>query len=314
MATFTNFLGSGLQASLGLNEIREDLIDEITNVDPTDTPLFSMASNVRAKGVFHEWPMDALAAASGSGATEGSTFSGAALTRPTRGNNWCQILRKDFAVTLTEEEVVKAGIDSMLAFQRVKAMKELARNTEVALIQNTATSIDPRQLGGIATFITTNTQLSGAATLTQANFHALQELVFNQSGVNPDLCLLHPRHKMHVSTWYSSVTREMGNLSQSLGVAITEVITDFGPMRFAMERYVATFPFSATQPATGYEGYLLPLQLVRKAWLCPTRSFELAQDGDLLPAMLHHELTLEVLAQKACGRFRAGTTAPTYPT
>lgn len=41
---------------------REDLSDIITNISPTETPLYSMFGKATAKATYHEWIEDSLAA------------------------------------------------------------------------------------------------------------------------------------------------------------------------------------------------------------------------------------------------------------
>lgn len=309
MATFANVLSvAGLTTLVPSRDIREDLVALIKNVDPVDTPLFSMSGDTRARSVFHEWGNDDLAAAAITSATEGATFTAGVLTRPTRVTNVCAIFRKDFAVTYTEKEIAHITGEDPSAYHMAKKMKEMARDTEAALVQSiTANLTQPRTLKGLSGFITTNSVAGTVASiLSRQNFFDLQRTVHSASGVQPGLALLHPTHKQVVSSWYTSITREMGNLSQSLGVTITEAVTDFGPVRFAMERYVLS-PNSTT-----YTGYLVPIEMVKKAWLQPTFSVQQKDDGDMTPYMLMQELTLEYGHEKAFGRFTASTITATF--
>jgi hypothetical protein len=43
---------------------KEDLSNVIERIDPADTPIFSNAKKVTTKGVFHEWQVQELTAAS----------------------------------------------------------------------------------------------------------------------------------------------------------------------------------------------------------------------------------------------------------
>jgi hypothetical protein len=42
---------------------REDLLDKIYNISPTDVPLQSMSDDATAKATLHEWQTEALTAA-----------------------------------------------------------------------------------------------------------------------------------------------------------------------------------------------------------------------------------------------------------
>ncbi len=51
--------------------IREDLLDIITNISPTEVPFQSMIGSGTAKGTFHEWQIDSLEAPTDTKAIEG---------------------------------------------------------------------------------------------------------------------------------------------------------------------------------------------------------------------------------------------------
>jgi hypothetical protein len=60
-----------------------------------------------------------------------------AVVPTTRYNNYCQISTKNFIVARTENIVNKAGREKEIDYQTIKKTKEIKRDIEVALIQNT---------------------------------------------------------------------------------------------------------------------------------------------------------------------------------
>src|SRR5471032_3286570 len=54
---------------------REDLVDEIYNISPTDTPFQANIGKVKARAVLHEWQPDALAAAAANAQLEGDDMT-----------------------------------------------------------------------------------------------------------------------------------------------------------------------------------------------------------------------------------------------
>jgi hypothetical protein len=60
-----------------------------------------------------------------------------AVSPSTRWGNYTQISTKNFVISDTEEVVDKAGRKSEIAFQKMKKTKEILRDQEVALCQNT---------------------------------------------------------------------------------------------------------------------------------------------------------------------------------
>lgn len=118
--------------------IAEDFEDVINNVNPTDTPMYSMAKKKKATGKYHQWQVESLAAATANKQLEGDDATFATLTATTVVGNYCQIARKTVQISGTYDAVKKYGRKSELAHQLVKAGKELRRDIEYALCRNAA--------------------------------------------------------------------------------------------------------------------------------------------------------------------------------
>lgn len=119
--------------------VREDFSDVVHNISPTETPLQSNIGRGSAASDYHEWPIDALAAANASNAhIDGDEFSGDTLLVGNRIGNYCQILRKDILTSRRANKVRKAGRKSEQAYQIAKAGKELKRDLEAVLTSNQA--------------------------------------------------------------------------------------------------------------------------------------------------------------------------------
>lgn len=118
--------------------LAEDFEDVINNVSPTDTPLYTLAGKKKATGKYHQWQVEALAAAGANKQLEGDDATFATLTATTVVGNYCQIARKTVQISGTYDAVKKYGRKSELAHQLVKAGKELKRDIEYALVRNQA--------------------------------------------------------------------------------------------------------------------------------------------------------------------------------
>ena len=116
MATYQTFQAVGE---------REDLIDVIYDISPTDTPFMSTVAKTSASNVYHEWQTDSLAAAATNAAVEGADASDATLSATTRVGNYTQISQKTIKISGTLESVDKAGRKSEKAYQLAKASKEI---------------------------------------------------------------------------------------------------------------------------------------------------------------------------------------------
>lgn len=153
---------------------REDLSDEIYMISPEDTPFLSAIGRGKASAVFHEWQTDALASRDLANAQlEGDDVTPATSAPTTRVGNYCQISRKSWAITGTQEAVDKAGRSSEAALQKAKRGKELRLDIE-AIAMNTqgmaaGATNSPRKSRGLESWLTTNTlRGSGGADATAA--------------------------------------------------------------------------------------------------------------------------------------------------
>lgn len=147
---------------------REDLIDIIMDVSPTETPVLTALGRKKATATAHEWQTDALTAASAANAViEGDDATTDASTATTRLKNYCQIMDKVALVTGTQDVVSKAGRKLEMAYQMEKRMKELKRDMEAALCDNGAyvagNDTTAREMAGFPAWLTSNTSFGGGA-------------------------------------------------------------------------------------------------------------------------------------------------------
>lgn len=322
-------------ADLGLT-IREDLSDVISMISPYDTPFFSMIGTVAATSTKHEWLRDSLAAADSGGALEGDEFSGATLTTPTRTSNFTQILRKDFSVTGTNEAVTHAGMASQFSYQMMKALRELARNTEQALLcQDIASNVDgdatnARTMKGLYhqildadvavtadnfVFDVVGTDGTGApansgtaAALAETDFNTLLQRMW-EAGVAPDTVLASPAAKRDITAFAGSSIARFNVDKNELVKNVMRYESDFGTVDVMLERFGpvggGASPAADTNEIAAIDGsnsaFAFERQHINKAILRPTVAERLPRSGDSERGMILHELTLQVGAIGAAG-------------
>jgi len=112
----------------------EDVVDEIYNISPIDTPLCSMSRTTQATGKIHEWTEDSLQATAKNAAVEGAAAGDDQSVAVTELQNYCQIMQKVAEITGTLEIVDKYGRDSEMAYQLELRYGELANDEESAAI------------------------------------------------------------------------------------------------------------------------------------------------------------------------------------
>jgi hypothetical protein len=208
------------------NNVREDLIDKITRVDPDETPVVSAAGRDTAMSNYHEWQRDTLRAANkDNAALDGDDATASAKTPPQRVANYLQIFQDTISVSGRAEKVKKAGMSSAMAYLKAKAYKEIKKDMEAMVLSaNPAVAgsagVAPKS-AGLAAMIYTNAfhgtggstpaHTSGAATvaptagtaraLTQALLDSAVQATYIASGKVPPRVFMGPAHKKVFSSF-----------------------------------------------------------------------------------------------------------------
>lgn len=236
----------------------EDVSDVIANIAPTDTPFLSALKKTKALNTKHEFITDDLTAAANNAQLEGDTF--AAGTRPTPVRLWnrTQISSKIVAVSRTQQASNPYGMKNMLAYQMANVSKELKRDMETGLTQNTTTNAGntttARQSRGLEGWILTNIDahtgyVTGAYTtdpgtaptdgtqraFTEALLKTALASAYSQGG-NPELIMVSPAAKQTFSTFTGNSTR-FKDADQTLNASISVYVSDFGTLKVVPNRF-----------------------------------------------------------------------------
>lgn len=139
---------------------REDLIDKVFMITPSDTPFTSAIAKTGADAVYHEWQTDSLRSPSATNAAvEGADATYAAQTPTVRLGNRCQIVQDTFSVSNTQDAVKRAG-PSEIARLAAKKSVELKKDIEAAAIVNGVSVVGStsvaRTMRGFKGWIATN--------------------------------------------------------------------------------------------------------------------------------------------------------------
>ncbi len=289
---------------------REDLVEEIFDVSPTETPFMANAKKANATGTKHEWQTDALAQAVDTNAqAEGDDALADVSTATTRLYNYTQISTKTASVSGTQDAVEKAGRKSELAYQMIKRGKELRRDQEKSLLANKAlAATDPRNLGGIETWFTTNSSRGatgadpttiGQAAATDGTQRAFTEALLKDvlkrcydAGGNPNLIMVGPFNKQVFSGFTGRATggAEEAAKDKKITAAVDVYASDFGDLRVVPNR------FQRERSAL-----VLDMEYWRVANLRALKTVELAKTGDSNRKQLVVEYTLEACNEASSG-------------
>jgi hypothetical protein len=313
MALVTGGTTSYLVGSAGGN--REDLEDVIWELDPLDTYCLTNFDRVKADATFHEWELDTLVGVTANRQLEGNSFDASTVVSPTRAGNYCQISKKEFAITGTQEVVAKAGRKSEVKRQLKKQMKELKNDMEYAIVRNQASSAGgaatARSMGSIESWIpstdnsgngvkaTTTASGSTAAfannvvaaptdgsttgALSEAQFLAAIELAWTDGG-DPRSILMAANNKKAASAFAGQATKTHnveGRTKPVIAGSVDVYISEFGTHNFILHRHVRTTTVLCLDPEYWATAFL------RQPFM-----EQMAKTGDAWPHAIRAEFTL----------------------
>jgi hypothetical protein len=243
---------------------REDLSDEIYNVDPTETPFFSAIEKVSSSAVKHEWQTQALDSRNTANAVlEGDDAAAIAVVPTARLDNQHQISRKVNSVSATQQVVDHAGRGSELTYQKMLRAKELKLDVDAILCgtnqaKNTGGLGTARLTASILSWIKTNNSsgatgsapstADGAATRTDGTQRAFTEVLLkgvlksiaDAANGSPDMILLGTFNKQQFSTFTGRATPMEETKSKSIIATVDYYRGDFGEQKVVFSRQMRT--------------------------------------------------------------------------
>ena len=304
---------------------REDLVDIIYSISPTETPFMSGIAKTKATNTLHEWQTDALADVAANAAVEGAAISYATLTPSVKETNYTQISTKGIKVSGTQDSVTAAGRNNELAYQVAKSAKELKRDMEVALLSNVAkaagNATTARKLGGCQTWFETNVDAgvsgSGAGNgairtdgtqraFTESQLKGVLVSCYNEGG-NPNMIMVNAFNKQKLSGFTGGSTRFDAAEDRRLITSIDVYESDFGTMQVSPNRFIRGA--NSTSAKIGQDAHILDMEYWAVSFL---RDFSLqtpAQTADADQRFMVAEYTLESRNEKASGLITDLTTS-----
>jgi hypothetical protein len=291
---------------------REDLIDVIYDISPTETPILSTLARTKATAVFHEWQTDILASATAANAAvEGADPSAATISPTVRLGNYCQIAQKTIQISNTLEAVNKAGRKAEKSYQLSKASQELKRDMETIITANqgrdAGSASAARKLGSILSWLKTNTSAGtsgtdpttiGVSTRSDGATRTFTETLLKEvvaeafdSGGNPKVLVVGSGLKQKASTFAGIATQRYNapsNAPTTILAAADVYLSDFGQLAITPDRFMRT-----------RDALLLDPEYAAVAYLRPFATNELARTGDSEKTQLIAEFTLEMRNEAA---------------
>lgn len=275
--------------------VREDLLDLMTNIDPTETQLMSGLQSVKAEAPYHQWPQDVLDTPGSNAAVEGADAGTASITNPTRVTNWCQIVTKPYIVSGSELEAVHAGFADRKSYEIDKKMRSFKNDFEFALMRGslaTGSGSGARQLKGVKTAITTLATSQSGVSLSE---NTLVQYLANawERGGKVNAIYVGRVLKQRISGFTAGNTKNVDANDKRLVNSVNVYESDFGaPMvKIFLHRYVTT------SGDTNYDIVGLDESTWATAWFRKPFNKDLAPTGDAEKGLIIGEGTLEYRAE-----------------
>lgn len=301
--------------------IREDLSDAISDISPTETPVFSNIGDDKASNVLSTWQTDALAAVNTSNAQiEGDDAANEAQDTPVQIGNYQQILRKVIGVAGTTEAVNFAGRKSEQARLLAKRSKEIKRDWEAIALSNQAGAVGSasvaRTLAAMGSWVRTNvptTLGAGGANpvvptivpaagrtdgtpraFTEALLkEVLQKMYTNGAEVEGATVMTGVSNKAVASGFAGIATKTYYMQAAKPGVTVGAAdvyVSDYGTVTFMANRF-----------QRARDAWILDFSMLKKMYLRRFSVQNLAKTGDSEKKMLIGEVTLKMQNELAHG-------------
>jgi hypothetical protein len=225
---------------------------------------------------------------------EGDDADFASLTDIGTEYNYTSIFQKALNISGTDVALDYYGMSDSFSYQNSKVIPELLRGIELSVFHGqryVGTASLPRQMGGLGTFVGTNTVAAGGA-ITKADIDDLAEKIYLDGG-SPDLLCLHPSVVQDLkdildSSSFVRITQQEGSLMGTK--PIQGFVTQWGDLTIVSSRF---------QPLA--TGYILDSRKVGLYELRGLAQYDIARVGDAKKAEVLGEFSFLVANDEAHG-------------
>lgn len=270
MATFTTYDQVGKA---------EDVQDIITDISPTDCPMYTMIKPQKVHARVYEYMEDTLAAAADNKSVEGADPTIGSLSATTMRTGNTQILTKSFQVSATADAIRTYGRAKETAYQLGKALKELKRDIEFAYVGQdnagvTGSSSVAREMDSASQLIASGNTIDAGSNatdaLTEAKLLDAHQACYNAGG-DPSIFMIKPADAEIVAgfTGSSGRTRNFNDSVTTLTNAVDVMVNPYGTLKVILNRHQMTT-----------HAFLLDPSMWRSAVLRPTSRTLLSKTGD----------------------------------
>jgi hypothetical protein len=277
--------------------LREDLLDLLTNLSPTETQLVTGLGTSTAKSIRHEWLVEDLPAIGDNAQLEGSAITYHNTTDPERLYNYTQIFKRGYRVSGTQQAVDHAGYEDRYNHERLKALTVLKSEIEYALMRGSLVSGQTniaRRTRGVKASLSLITAQSGVS-LTENMLNDYLQLVWDNTSTMVNAIYTDMYMKRKISGFTAGVTKYTDATDRRLINAIDVYESDAAKVvKLFPHRYVS---IKGTDVNHGIVG--INEDMFKIAWLRKPFVKEVDDGGDYEGGNIIAECCLENLHYNA---------------
>lgn len=280
-------------------ELRESLLDIMTDLTPKRTPLFSGLGDSEATQSLHSWLNDEQSRATTSGAaTEGAEASFSLDTAPGRPYNLVQEIPVAWKVSDRQKNANVAGPDSVKR-AKARALQKMKFHAEYSLIFGSGISGNSGtawEMKGLRSVLTTNVASYGSGTtITENILNDVLQKIYDAVDDAPIEAYMPIGVKRKVSGFTAGSTKNVDAEDKRLVNAVDVYESDVA----SMVKLFAHRDLSAK--AVGGDNFMFALQpeYFKKAWQMKPYHKDLPANGSYEAGQYNGALTLEYRQEKA---------------
>ena len=297
-------MASEILKTYGDVSIKQDVQEFVELITAVETWFLGNLGKVAALGPVHQSQIDTLPAAGSLSVQEGEDFTTASVTTPTLLANIVEHVARTFQVSDVQKKTAHFNGEDMLAYQTVKAAKEIGNALEFDLIRSTLVSGQsgtvPKMKGIVQSISkSTNTTVHNSGTVLSASIiNGLLKANWDNSNGNVATDLFMGSFLRNVVDGFTQKSNSLINVpAHTIDNMIDVYQTSFGRVNVHVHRYVQ----STTSGGLGSEstGRILAVnpQYLKIAYLNPLYMIDLAKTGASSKKALVCDLTLETRNQ-----------------
>lgn len=273
-----------------------DLAEEIKLVSPTDTPLTTMLmarGQVKpATDITVTWRERELNSNRGTLKLEGADAGEVITSQRGSLTNVCQIIEKVTQVSGTARALHPKGVGDTFDAEVQDRLIETKRDLEWYFLNGTKTLESegtPRQMAGLMNLVNANNVITTKGALTEDHLLDALQKMWDKGAQGEYFAFVGATQKRAINALAKAEGNvrwvvENGSVANKYGIAISQIVTDFGTVNLVLDRYMEN------------NGILIvDLNEVEIGELRPTFYEDLPKAGDYFKGHIINESTIKLL-------------------